>query len=304
MARRLENRVRRSPAVRGAAIVLHAVAPRAGDRDFEIDPAVTVDRLDAAVGYLARRYTLVRAADLPSIAGARRPGEPVPVALTFDDDLPSHGEYAAPVLERHGAVATAFVCGASAPFWWQRLQLAIDTAAVTPAGLQPVPADLVQAALDREPRAIARLAAAVERLDPAERDHVAERLADAVPDRIPLLGTDGVAALAERGWEIGFHTRAHHLLTGLGADLLRRELERVPATDGELPLTLAYPHGKAAAREAAAARDAGYVAAYTGRAEVFTHATDHHLIGRLQPDTTTVGRFALQLARALADPPP
>jgi peptidoglycan/xylan/chitin deacetylase (PgdA/CDA1 family) len=304
LARRLEHRLRASSLVRGAAIVLHAVAPQTGDPELEIEAAVAVDGLDRAVGYLVDRYRLVRAADLPDAAAARRPGEAVPIALTFDDDLPSHTDHVRPLLERRGAVATAFVCGARAPFWWQLLQLAIDTAAVPPGGLPPVEPDVVQAALERRPRAIAQLAVAVERLEPGQREQVAARLARAVPETVPVLEPDGVAALAKAGWEIGFHTRGHHVLTAVDADVLRRELERTPEITGELPLTLAYPHGKAAAREAVAARDAGYVAAYTGCSEVFTDGTDPHLIGRLQPDTTTLGRFALQLARALSDPSP
>ncbi|HEV2786836.1 MAG TPA: hypothetical protein VGV67_10635, partial [Solirubrobacteraceae bacterium] len=82
-------------------------------------------------------------------------------------------------------------------------------------------------------------------------------------------------------------------------DALRAALE--PADAGGAR-TLAYPHGKAAGREARAARAAGYVAAYTGRNELFTERTDDHLIGRPQPDTDTLGRFALQLARALCAP--
>jgi peptidoglycan/xylan/chitin deacetylase (PgdA/CDA1 family) len=117
-----------------------------------------------------------------------------------------------------------------------------------------------------------------------------------------MLGSQGAGALAAAGWEIGFHTRRHDLLTALDDDALRQALERGrQEATGERPLTLAYPHGKATAREARAAREAGYLAAYTGRAEVFNDRTDIHLIGRLQPDTATLGRFALQLARALSD---
>ena len=94
--------------------------------------------------------------DLPAAARARRPGEPVPVALTFDDDLPSHREHAAPVLARHGAPATAFLCGADGPFWWQLLQRAIDDRAVA-ADWPPARARRrAAAALDRRPGAIAR----------------------------------------------------------------------------------------------------------------------------------------------------
>ncbi|HEX6652235.1 MAG TPA: polysaccharide deacetylase family protein [Thermoleophilaceae bacterium] len=305
LATRLERRLLESPATRGAAIVLHSVAPRGGDPRLEIDPPVAADALERAVSHLSRRYRPVTAAELPSAARARAAGEPIPVAVTFDDDLPSHVEHALPVLRRHGAAATAFLCGARSPFWWQLLQVAMDRRLVAPEGLPPLPPELVEGALERRPRAIGRLAQAAERLSPDERDALELRLRDVVADGVaPPLGPDGAAALADAGWELGAHTPRHHLLTALDDETLADELERRPDATGELPRTLAYPHGKAAEREARAARAAGYEAAYTGRSEVFTAETDPHLIGRLQPDTTTLGRFALELARALTDPDP
>jgi peptidoglycan/xylan/chitin deacetylase (PgdA/CDA1 family) len=301
LARRMERRLRRSPAVRGAAIVLHAVAPMAGDAEFEIDPPIETRRLDAAIGYLARRYLLVRAAELPAAARARNPGDPLPIAVTFDDDLASHSEHAAPALARHDAVATAFLCGTPSPFWWQLLQIAVDTGAIAASGLPHVTADLVERALQRRRGAIRRLAKAIEDLAPEDRDDVAQALGRAVPEHPPMLGAEGAAALAAAGWELGFHTREHYLLITLTDHALRTALERRPVgPDGALPRTLAYPHGKATAREAGVARRAGYVAAFTGYASVLTEETDDHLVGRLQPDTDTLGRFALQLARALS----
>ena len=246
---------------------------------------------------------LVHAAELPSAAHERKLHEPIPVAVTFDDDLPSHSAHAAPLFARHGVAATAFLCGARTPFWWHELQLAVDTGAIGPDALPHVPSTLVAPALERRPGALGRLAKAIEDLEPAQRDGVAavlSRAATAVP---PLLGPDGAATLAAAGWEVGFHTRRHDLLTALDDEALRDALRRGPE-DGMLAAarTLAYPHGKATAREAAAAREAGFAAAYTGRPEVVTEKTDLHLIGRLQPDTATLGRFALDLARALSAP--
>ena len=303
VARRLEGRLRRSRAVRGAALVFHAVALRAGNLELEIDPPVERGRLEAAVGYLARNYTLVRAAELPDAARARRPGESVPVAVTFDDDLISHRDHALPVFRRHGAVATAFLSGAQTASWWQLLQVAVDTRAIAPSSLPRVAPELVAEALERRPRAIKRLAKAIEELDPPHRDRVAAVLSQAVQEPHPPLGADGAAALAAAGWEIGFHTSRHDRLTALD-DHAMREALRCGWTqpNGARPQTLAYPHGKATAREARAAREAGYLAAYTGRADVITDRTDVHLIGRLQPDSATLGRFALQLARALSAP--
>ncbi|MGI8873788.1 MAG: hypothetical protein ACR2KP_05580 [Egibacteraceae bacterium] len=192
----LERRARRSPVVRGAAIVFHAVHPQAGDPDVEIEPAVAAGRLDAAVGYLADHYRLVGASELPSAASGRTRGGRLPIAVTFDDDLPCHREYAAPIFERHGAGATAFLCGARSPFWWQLLQVAVDTRAIGPQALDPVPAHLVEEALARRPRAIGRLAKAVEDLPAVHRACVSARLEGSVAVTPRLLGEEGAAALA------------------------------------------------------------------------------------------------------------
>ena len=299
----IEGRLRRSNVILGAALVFHGVAEHPGDLAREIDPATDRGRLADMVRYASRRYRLVRAAELAPIARARRSGERIPVAFTFDDDLPSHLDQAAPVFAGCGGTATAFLCGAREPFWWQLLQRAIDERAIAPADLAPVPAELVAAALDGRSRAAYRLAGAVERLAPSERDPLIDALAAAVGrDAPPMLGDDGAAALLAAGWEIGFHTRRHDLLTGLDDDRLAAALRPEPIGGDGLPRTLAYPHGKAGSREARAARSAGYVAAFTGTRQRFDEETDDHLIGRLQPDVSTLGRFAMELARLLSAP--
>ena len=133
------------------------------------------------------------------------------------------------------------------------------------------------------------------------RDEIAQRLEQAVADPPRLLSAHAARELEDAGWEIGFHTRRHDLLTTLDDEALRDALARGRGDVGRSPArSLAYPHGKAIAREARAAREAGYDAAFTGRAEALTEQTDVHLIGRLQPDTGSLGMFALALARALA----
>jgi glycosyltransferase involved in cell wall biosynthesis/peptidoglycan/xylan/chitin deacetylase (PgdA/CDA1 family) len=303
-ARRLESAARRSDFVRGAAVVLHAVARKAGAKETEVDPAMSVATLERCVRYLARNYRLVTAADLVGAARGRAPGQPLPIALTFDDDLPSHADYALGVLARHGASATAFLCRPSEAFWWWDLQAASDAGSLPADGLPHVDPALVRAASERVPRAIGRVAKAIEDLPPGDRDEAAAALAALAAERRPVLDHAGIARLVEGGWEIGAHTPGHYLLPTLDDAALAEQLRRralVPGDD-ELPSTLAYPHGKAGAREAAAARAAGYTAAFTGYPGVVgaEGETDPHLIGRLQPDPTSPGRFALSLARALA----
>jgi peptidoglycan/xylan/chitin deacetylase (PgdA/CDA1 family) len=305
LARRLEARVRRTAAVRGAALVFHGVAPAAGDPRTEIEPDYGLDLFDALVGYLARRYRLVRASELLAAARVRLPGEPVPVALTFDDDLRSHLDHVTPVLARRAVTATAFLGGIEEAPWWQRLQAAVDARALEPDALPPLDPAAVRRAVDGEPRAIRRLAAAIEALSPQERISVVGTLSGLAPVREEPLGADGVRALAAAGWEIGFHTVRHDAFPTLDDHALRQALS---AGRGELatlagaPLrAFAYPHGKAGAREAAAAESSGFDVAFTGAAEVVSERTHPFLVGRLQPERSTLGRAALQLARALQE---
>ena len=305
LARRLEGRLRRSSAVRGAALVFHGVARLPGDPLVEIEPAYGLGAFEAVVAYLSRRYRLVAAGALLDAARERRAGEPVPVALTFDDDLRSHLDHAAPALARHGAPATAFLGGVDEQSWWQALQAAVDERAVQPDGLPPVDPDLVRRALDGEPRAIRRLAAAVEALAPDERAALAKGLARLVPAEDAPLGSDGIRALAAAGWEIGFHTVRHDALPTLDEGGLRDAFatgrDELAVLVGARLGSFAYPHGKAGDRERAAAAAAGFDFAFTGAAEVVTERTDPFLVGRLQPVRSTLGRVALQLARALQE---
>jgi peptidoglycan/xylan/chitin deacetylase (PgdA/CDA1 family) len=73
-----------------------------------------------------------------------------------------------------------------------------------------------------------------------------------------------LAALAERGWEIGSHTCTHPQLTRLDDRRLDRELELSRRTcERELGVacgSIAYPYGDVDARVIASARQAGYQA--------------------------------------------
>jgi peptidoglycan/xylan/chitin deacetylase (PgdA/CDA1 family) len=76
---------------------------------------------------------------------------------------------------------------------------------------------------------------------------------------------DELGALAERGWEIGSHTRTHPRLTELDNRSLAEQLSgsRVDCEEG-LGIectTISYPYGDVDARVVGAARAAGYVAA-------------------------------------------
>jgi peptidoglycan/xylan/chitin deacetylase (PgdA/CDA1 family) len=87
-----------------------------------------------------------------------------------------------------------------------------------------------------------------------------------LPDELATMDWDLVRAVAERGVEIGSHTRTHPHLTRLSDRELDLELcESRAALEAELGRHchfFAYPYGEEDARVRAAARSAGYEAAF------------------------------------------
>ena len=283
----------------GAAIVYHRVGDPPGDPRRQLVPALGTKLFAAQVEHLASRYRLVVASELVGATRVRRRGERFPVAITFDDDLSSHLETAAPILVSAGATATFFVSGASlrSPyrFWWERLQAALDdNLDLSTLGLHPPPTK----------RTIHEVGTRIQNLPARSRDELDARLAQlAGPDpQESGLRADALRRLAASGLEIGFHTRRHDLLTALGDEELaeavrvgRSELEDVV---GRLR-TISYPHGSADARVAGAARAAGFESGFTGLPGAVARASDPLLLGRLSPSYTSVGELAFDVAWTL-----
>jgi peptidoglycan/xylan/chitin deacetylase (PgdA/CDA1 family) len=113
-----------------------------------------------------------------------------------------------------------------------------------------------------------------------------------------------VERLVAADHEIGFHTRGHRVLTDLDQDELTRELvdgrEELAAAAGAPVDMLAYPFGIADERVAAAARSAGYRAAFTVDCRAVTPATDPLLLPRIDAPFDPPARLGWHLARALS----
>ena len=301
------NALRVTGARVGFAVFYHRIGDPPGDPSRELVPSLGTSLFDAQLRYLASRYRLVPASRLHEAASARRRGERFPLAITFDDDLPSHIRHAAPSLRRHRAPATFFITGASleAPFafWWELLQLAVDRGMGEPellAGVSTGRAPSKGSAGD----ALHAAARAIRDMDPDDRDRATARLRELAgpPPADAGMPAGQVVELLETGFEVGFHTRRHEALAGLPDSALtnamvegREELEAVAG-----PLTaIAYPHGVADARVAAAARRAGFRSGFTGVRQAVHAASDPLLMGRIEASFASTGQLAVGLAREL-----
>jgi peptidoglycan/xylan/chitin deacetylase (PgdA/CDA1 family) len=255
----------------------------------------------AQVRHLHSRYRVVTASELMGAIRERRPGGRFPVAITFDDDLATHADVVVPILAATGATATFFLSGASLyepyRFWWERLQDAVDRRL-----------DLTNLDLGGAPAAtgIHELGRRIEALPPAARSKVADDLERIVGPDPPDAGlrAEGVERLAAAEVEIGFHTRRHDPLPALGDEDLARAVGEgvgeLPEVVGRPLKTISYPHGRADAQVAAAARSAGFEVGFTGRRELVTEASDPLLLGRLSPSYRSVGELAFDIAHELA----
>ncbi len=282
----------------GLVIVFHRIAERTGDPARELVPPHGRDLFERHLQLFRRRFRLVTASEVRAAALSRRRGEPIPLAITFDDDLRSHIQYALPILRRHGVPATFFLCGATGgeavAFWWEALQAAVDQG-IEVGDLLPQPAS----------RDIHSVAQVIEEMRPDERASVSRELARRLGWTLDsaAMSSEDVRALATAGFEIGFHTLGHARLPLLtdpeleGA--LRDGRERLATAAGQPVDAIAYPHGAADERVATAARDAGYGAGFTTRPEALGQGTDPWLIPRIAPGFRSLAPAAWRIARAL-----
>lgn len=299
---------RRSASKVGLVLGYHGVAPVAGDPRRELVPALAASIFRGQLDHVRRYYDVVSIDDLRARIAARAPGEPVPVAITFDDDLSCHVQYAAPALLERSMPAAFFLTGrtldGARAFWWQDLQLVADRG---PEALEQARDRLAQ----RWPWAAERgdihaLARTIEGLRATDRRAVEAELrqiaGEAVPE--PGLSAAAVRELASAGLNIGFHTGDHDALQTLDADELA-EAMRAGAPELEAvvggPLTaIGYPHGRADMRVAHAAREAGYKLGFTWTGGAVRDDDSPLLVDRVDTWADSVDAFAWRIARAAA----
>lgn len=292
----------------GIALIYHGLAARAGDRDRELLPPVDTRLFDEQLRHLKAAYHVVRPSELLAAAAERRPGSPVPVAVTFDDDLRSHAELAAPALDRAGVAAGFFLSGASLDrphsFWWEDLQTLVDRGG-EPRRLESMAALELEPAFRRRPRAIHEVAASIEALPPERLEAVAAELrALAGEQPVDRWFTSADVAELGRDFEIGFHTLRHHRLPQLSDAQLDNALhegrERLEAAVGNALTMISYPHGRADTRIARAARRAGFVLGFTTVTAAVRSDTDSLLVPRVRARGGSAESFVASLADVVA----
>jgi len=155
----------------------------------------------------------------------------------------------------------------------------------------------------RVPYAIHRAAEIIEGLPQVQHNAVAAELRALARRPGETLTRSAVQALAAAGFEIGFHTRRHHLLTTLDAPALEAAMNEgraeIEAVIGQRLRMIAYPHGKANRRVAEVARSTGYECAFTASPNPVGPSTDPLMIGRVEVPPAPLGTFVRIIVSAL-----
>ncbi len=271
------------------ALLYHQVLPE--PRPGSIIPTVSVEQFRVQIEYLTSVGQVVPLEDLLRPSPSMQPR----FAVTLDDDYQSHGEHVLPVLQRYGVPATFFLSGrwmfGLGRYWWENLDQAIADR-----GLNDVCRTLgVRAETPHE------LATHLE-IDFEAQARIEELVS---PTSRPI--SEGwFKPLFESGLGIGFHTLHHPRLTRLDDEGLDQALSlghaEMATANSAGPLLFAYPHGRAGRREASAAEQAGFAAAFTTSKEPVGAGSDRYLVGRWEPGALPLPEFSAELAWRLHAP--
>jgi peptidoglycan/xylan/chitin deacetylase (PgdA/CDA1 family) len=225
-----------------------------------------------------------------------RPGDGPRFAITFDDDHVGYVGTVLPVLHASRAPATFFLSGrvlhGLAPYWWTFVEQSIRYA-----GLEHT-----RRALRLDGTTPGELATAL------EGSPIVPRVADLLPaSKEPQMTSADIRTLAEAGMTIGFHTVHHPILSRLAGQPLHAAMtagwsELSDAAGARVDL-LAYPHGRANSTVAAAARAAGFSAAFTAGGRPITYRSDRFLLSRWEPGPLGPEEFSAAVALRLLRSP-
>ena len=207
--------------------------------------------------WVSARFQPVGIDDVAAAVEGRASLPKRPLLVTFDDGYADNHESALPILRERGIPAALFlttdVVGTRTGFWWDRAawcfrntqQIEADLPGIGPASWE-----------SGDTGAVARRWIEAMKVVPEDRKLAAlgdlpAALGVSVPDDAfdgLVLTWDEVRAMTVGGVAMEAHTLTHPILTRVGPDEARRQIEgsrdRVEAETGRRPVGLAYPNGQ------------------------------------------------------------
>jgi len=267
-------RMRRASTTHVTVLMYHRVLPDAECKSYPLSNLVVAQSHFARqCAWLASEARVMTARDAIA-SGPGGPNERPIVCLTFDDGYADNAEVAAPLLEHHGLRATFYV---TTDFVETRGMLWFDRASfhfgrVPDACRAAFRRRLAEGEREDDPRTLDGWMGYLKRASPERRAAILgdlDREDDLASEaaRVRPMTIEQVKRLADRGHEIGSHTRTHPMLPQLhGADLdreiggARETLRRWTSDEVQ---GFCYPNGDASDEAVEAIRRAGHSYAFT-----------------------------------------
>lgn len=277
---------------------------------------MSIRRFAESMEYLTRHYRVVALGTMTEEL-SRGVVRPYTAAVTVDDGYEEVFTLAAPVLRRYGIPASLFVIsdfidGRLWP-WTDRVDFVFARAPRDRLTFEHRGSlHLLDLRAERDRRqAREQWLEHIKRLSADERDELLERIAEAAGIEIPVappaeyrpMTWTQLGALAGQGFDIGAHTRTHPILSRVGPEQLRAEIEGCKALMEQrlrLPVRhFAYPNGRSedyTPEAVAAVAKAGYLAAVTTVPGGNTPATSRFELRRVAARPENLAHFVQSVA--------
>jgi peptidoglycan/xylan/chitin deacetylase (PgdA/CDA1 family) len=291
-------------------LIFHRVLP---DHDPMNPTEPTVKQFDRICGWLRSWFNILPLEEAVLMLRTRTL-PPRAAAITFDDGYADNCQHALPVLRRHGLTATFFV----ATGYLDGGRMWNDTITEVARRATPGRLDLRSSALDhlqafslsgrRERHDTAQtIIAAAKYLPQNDREELAAALARTVDSALPtdlMMTSDEVRQIHQAGQTIGAHTVSHPILSHLGEERIRLEVEnsrdQLQGIVGTEVRLFAYPNGKPGVdfdrRAVEVVRNLGFLAAVSTCRGIAAADANLLALPRFTPwDSSRLG-FGLRLA--------
>ncbi len=283
----------------------------------EVDALLSNDQID--IGKFARHmasvaecFTVLSLPDaIERLAAGTLP--PRAACITFDDGYQDNYSVALPILQKHGLVATFFVCSG----YLNDGLMFNDVITEALRGSARSELDLSWLGLGIQPLSdghsrrdlAAKVLLAAKYLPFDEREQACVRLWDmAQPgqQRPRLMMTDEqVRYLSQQGMTIGAHTHSHPILTRISLEAARQDIQHNRALlhdlIGKEPVVFAYPNGRPMQdyqyEHVQLIKELGFSAAVTTAWGVATQECDRFQLPRFSPWDNDPKRLVLRLLK-------
>lgn len=278
----------------------------------------TREQFDDQIGSLCRVFDVVPLDDaVDMLRRGRLPARAA--AITFDDGYADNAEVALPVLKRHGANATFFICTGyldGGRMWNDSVIEAVRGARGSVLDLAYIGLGThAIATVEQRRAAIVALIRALKYLPVEQRSAKVEAVCAASGANLRndlMMRRDHVLELHAAGMRIGAHTVTHPILANVDPAVARHEIvagrDALQSITGS-PVTLfAYPNGKPGEdylpEHAAMARELGFKAAVSTTWGVADADSDFFELPRIMPWDKQGWMLSLRLLVNLSRPPP